>query len=78
MGNDRRGKSVASEVGERCSGHESPIASQFKQAVKATPPLQLFGVRAYIPGLASKEDNSRFRYAVGFKLPIAFLTEGDR
>jgi hypothetical protein len=78
---------VASEVGERRTGYESPTASQFRQAVRATPPLQLFGVRAYSPGLASNEDNDRFSLrparsvvllAVGFKLPIAFLIEGDR
>jgi hypothetical protein len=41
MGNDLSGKPVASEVGEWGLGHQSPISSRFKQAVKATPPPQL-------------------------------------
>jgi len=39
MGDDLSGKAVAFEVGERGCSHASPVSTQCKQAVKATPPF---------------------------------------
>ncbi len=39
MGNDLSGKAMAFDVGERALSHASPVSTQFKQAVKATPPF---------------------------------------
>jgi DNA-binding FadR family transcriptional regulator len=40
MGDDLSGKAVASEVSKRGLGHQSPISSRCKHAVKATPALR--------------------------------------